>query len=68
MSDSEFVDRKHVTNPDFQLDVHATGVVKGTTGKVNWKIRVDQDVDVEKLAGFLEDIVKVLRTGEITPR
>ena len=56
----EFVERRH-RNPDYELDVHITGVRMGSTGKVHWKILLDAGTDTELAAEIFARAAEVLR-------
>ncbi len=60
----EFIERRH-NNPDYELDVHITGVRMGNTGKVHWKISMDKETDTELAAEILDRAAKVLRKTDV---
>ena len=61
---NEFVERKHVNNPDYELDLHVTGVIL-THEKINWLIYSEQDYDLEYLIALFLRLIEVMQEGEI---
>ena len=60
---SEFIERRHITNPDYDVDLRITGVRLGTTGNVNWHIHHDENLDPLLLAQILERVIIILEGG-----
>ena len=57
---TEFTNRRHA-NPDYEFEIYITGVRLGDTGKVNWWISLDEDIDKLLVADIFEKAIEVLR-------
>lgn len=58
---SEFITKRH-ENPDYELDVHITGV-QVPNGKINWNVHIKGEQSSEALADIFDKVVTVLRGG-----
>ena len=56
----EFSERR-LENPDYDVEVHITGVRLGTTGKVRWWVESETDFDKKVLAEIPDRAAIVLR-------
>ena len=64
MMATEFINRRHA-DPDYELEAYITGVRLGNTGKVNWWISLDEDVDRLLAAQIFEKAAIVLRGNAV---
>ena len=59
-----FLDKRHQNNPDYQIELSATGVVQGTTGLVNWRIQANVERGDASAAEILAQVTKILKEKE----
>lgn len=60
---TKFLDKRH-QNPDYQIELSATGVVQGATGLVNWRIKANVEQGDASPAEILAQITKILKEKE----
>ena len=61
------ITKRRQAKPDYELEVYITGVRIGDSGKTQWHISLDDDVDTLQAIDILEKATEVLRTNSEPP-